>query len=311
MTDKDFYFSSFINQLEFTFDTPYEIVPNHFIRKATHKEADFFQRKINRLCSLHPADLIIDYNVSLEIENNYIKTINNESWRYWIVEHRGNGDDAIDLRFAFLLSKLNLKLELRTQSNSGGFELSPDISNIYNTFQSIFNITKNFIKPITKEELEEVRQIYEIIKQDPNYNVLWGTKKNYRDIDSIPFFSNLRPLSFFIIWELLLAHKPDAKDPSDSITRQLKSKINLVNNRMTQKIDLKVLCGESTKFDTVISKLYSYRSAIIHGDKPDFKKDLIILKDFYTTELILREITRKLIIQAMIEPQLFKDLKDC
>jgi hypothetical protein len=52
------------------------------------------------------------------------------------------------------------------------------------------------------------------------------------DLDSLP----KRTLSFFgyvSIMESLLTHQPDRKDPSDSITRQIRQKMLLIGRRST------------------------------------------------------------------------------
>ncbi|MEZ4952311.1 MAG: hypothetical protein R2825_01885 [Saprospiraceae bacterium] len=80
---------------------------------------------------------------------------------------------------------------------------------------------------------------------------------------------------------------------------------------MSEKLDLTKFVGDLS-LEKTIGKLYSYRSKVVHGDEPDFNRgELQPFKSKINTEKILREITRKLIIQSLIEPELFKDLKEC
>jgi hypothetical protein len=57
--------------------------------------------------------------------------------------------------------------------------------------------------------------------------------------------------------------------------------------------------------------MYEYRSAIAHGGKPDFAKDLLILKSHDHALEFLKETVKAVIRQVIIEPTLIQDLREC
>jgi hypothetical protein len=57
--------------------------------------------------------------------------------------------------------------------------------------------------------------------------------------------------------------------------------------------------------------MYEMRSAIAHGDAPDFKKDLTSLKDFATARSLLIRTVRAVARQALYELRLVADLREC
>ena len=124
-----------------------------------------------------------------------------------------------------------------------------------------------------------------------------------------PTYDPLTVLGYFIVIESLLTHKPDPKDPTDSISRQMRSKIRLLGNRMSPKLDHSGFDCDQAK---VWSALYSYRSTLAHGGDPDFTKgDLTKLKDQATAVNFLQETCRALLRKAVSEPDLVTDLKSC
>jgi hypothetical protein len=50
--------------------------------------------------------------------------------------------------------------------------------------------------------------------------------------------------------------------------------------------------------------MYSYRSAIAHGDIPDFSKDLQLFKNRDEASRLVKQAAKAVIRQALIEPQL-------
>ena len=57
--------------------------------------------------------------------------------------------------------------------------------------------------------------------------------------------------------------------------------------------------------------MYEYRSAIAHGVKPDFAKDLQILKSHDHALELLKETVKAVIRQVLVEPTLIHDLREC
>ena len=304
-------FTFFLNQIEFNFRTPFEFIPHYFIRRANVSESGIIRKSFSNNLGDKFEDYY-KYEITKNEDNKFTLKLNDPSkWRYWIIEYKeGNNSEIHNIQLAFLLSETNLKLDATFffEDGQGRGCIAPSgvaINYYDNPFKNL-----EIIK-VDKENILKVRSIYKLIKKFEDND--WDNKRlrSFKEIESIKWTSPLRLLAYFIIWELLLAHKPDSKDPGDSITRQLKNKINLVNNRMSEKINFSGLIAEEIKLDTIIKKLYSLRSQIVHGDNPDYRRSLSILRGIENAESILREITRKLLIHSLKEPELFRDLKNC
>jgi len=116
-------------------------------------------------------------------------------------------------------------------------------------------------------------------------------------------------LGYFAILESLLTHPPKPTDPYESITRQVKKKIALLDNRWTDRIDYTRFAG--TPPETVWKRMYHYRSALAHGAKPDFGRELSALQNAETALNLLKETVKAVIRYALLEPQLLVDLREC
>ncbi|MFT4758349.1 MAG: hypothetical protein ACI9XO_001759 [Paraglaciecola sp.] len=130
--------------------------------------------------------------------------------------------------------------------------------------------------------------------------------ESFNEINKLHNSSDFKLLSYFSVLESLLTHKP--KDSGDSITRQIKSKIPLINNRLSSPIDLKLFFDQGNE-DTIITKLYGLRSSIAHGER--ITKVEPILKSKLNVLVFMEHIVKEFICQALLEPQLFTDLKRC
>jgi hypothetical protein len=57
--------------------------------------------------------------------------------------------------------------------------------------------------------------------------------------------------------------------------------------------------------------MYACRSKVAHGGVPDFTKDLQLLKSYDHALALVKETTKSVIVQALREPQLLADLREC
>lgn len=151
-------------------------------------------------------------------------------------------------------------------------------------------------------EFEKISSQYEFIKE---------SLTDFFQIEIIPNKSKLKPLGMFIILEKLITHNSSNTDLS--ITRQIKQKLILLNNRMKYKIDFLTPFRptDKTTDKKVIELLYAYRSKIAHGENPDFINELQILKNSKTIYNFMYDALKNIIVVSMNEPQLIKDLKSC
>lgn len=141
----------------------------------------------------------------------------------------------------------------------------------------------------------------------------------FLSLDNLSDSAPLKILGYFSVIEGLLSHVPQQSDRVDSIQRQLIRNINLLNNRLrkiNRGIDFSAF-GQ-TKIENVLGKLYGYRSAVAHGGAAqgaiaEIAKaatagapktvDQLWIHDW------VRNLTKKLILAAIVEPELVRDLK--
>ena len=116
-------------------------------------------------------------------------------------------------------------------------------------------------------------------------------------------------LGYFAILESLLTHQPKPADTIDSITRQVKRKIILLDNRWQPRIDYSPFPKSAP--ERIWSVMYSYRSCLAHGGDPDFKKELHLLVDGNSALRLLRQTVKAVLRPTLVEPQLILDLRNC
>jgi hypothetical protein len=143
-------------------------------------------------------------------------------------------------------------------------------------------------------------------------------------LEKVPLESHLRLLGLMAILELIVTHKPDPKDPTDSLTRQVTHKMRLVGNRnLIHDIPYDVFTyppkpkndtapyARNEKADKAWKKLYSLRSDIAHGSTPDFKKELALLGSMSSAIEFLETTLRSVLRLSIEEPDLVDDLNAC
>jgi hypothetical protein len=84
-----------------------------------------------------------------------------------------------------------------------------------------------------------------------------------------------------------------------------------MNNLFCQNIDPQVFFKTSNKFESVIEKLYSFRSSIAHGEMSDFNEKYSLLEDPNLAKEFLYLLVREALKLSLREPQLINDLKQC
>ena len=120
--------------------------------------------------------------------------------------------------------------------------------------------------------------------------------------------SDLDVIGLFAIVEMLLTHKPNDKEIGDSLSHQIRSKIKLLDKRFKEPLDYRKFGTPDA--DKIWSALYSYRSAVAHGDHVDFSsKNLRVLVNRIEAVDFLVDAVRTLLRHALREPTLLNSLK--
>ena len=165
-------------------------------------------------------------------------------------------------------------------------------------------------------QLENARNVIEWRRAEAPAHVLNAIKR-FLDLDRLPDYSEFKHLGYFAILESILSHAPKDGDRVDSISRQLRRNLSLVNYRLTEVVlSIPFDPFGNAGLDKIVSRLYSFRSAVAHGGDlqgalesinklrvGNTKTDMCWMHDY------LRSIVRR-VIQALIrEPELFLHIK--
>ena len=243
---------------------------------------------------------------------------NPEEWRHAVIASSKNKIFFWDVNLAFSISNADLRIGLIHFENNSYSTPYPEFTmlNIRSPLGAIF----------VDHKLPSLDDLPEL-KQNLDY-VLLNIQNNFPSeirevihifstLDNLADSSLFKTLGYFAVIEGLLSHPPQPSDRMDSIQKQLIRNINLLNNRL-KKINREISWNDfgSTKLDKVLKKLYEYRSAIAHGGKVNtiitdiskmrpgnIKTDHLWIHDW------LRALTKKLILAAIVESELVKDLK--
>lgn len=172
-------------------------------------------------------------------------------------------------------------------------------------------------------DLAEIAEVVELRRafDDAEYPEIARTLALFIEADALPEDSTSKYLAYFGVIESLLTHAPQPNDLVDSLTRQLIRNILLLNNRLPdhRKLQLDTFKNGNTSIapDTVVKKLYGYRSAAAHGG--DTGKAIGWFEQnrppswaghpTFELHAFARSMAKRLLIAAMTEPQLVQDLK--
>lgn len=240
------------------------------------------------------------------------------NWRHAIIECTDKNVFFWNVNLAFAISNADLRMGLIRFENNA--QSTPFINfpmlHVRNPLGAMF--VDHDLPSL--EDLPEIRQnisyvLGNMTKEFPSEisQILFM----FTSLDNLPDSSQFKFLGYFAVIEGLLSHAPQNSDRMDSIQRQLIRNITLLNNRL-KKIDREIQFSHfgETKPENVLVKLYAYRSAIAHGSnledplnninkiRPGSKKtDHLWVHDW------LRIMTKKLLLEAVIEPELVSDLK--
>ena len=212
-------------------------------------------------------------------------------WRYFVIAFRGFNNTIRELEDAFDLAPLELEVAFTVLfmnwSGGDGPTLSWKPGRVYHVLEAAGR-NQSFFRDVSASDIEAIQGINSQLQNHDHRLVdLRRLTAQLNDLKGLPHSSPLRFLGHFALLEALLMHAPKPSDPYDSITRQVKKKLALLNHRWSPPLDYSPFGG--VKPDAIWSKMYSYRSLLAHGGNPDFKRELAILKNHDTALSLLRD----------------------
>jgi hypothetical protein len=298
-------------------DVPYEIIRRHFLQKATPEQTEKIKSLLNMFKSTPSCLLPYEYEV-IETEDDEPghrsfshKHLDPKQWRYWIIFFEGTNAELQELGFALSLMEHEIELGFwlaMIPSLGAGFGWHSQHVHTYLNDQNWQEVSP---KPISAQDLQLASRCYDKLKSLPNeYEHITRAFRRFHELRSIPLSSELTVIGLFSVLESILTHAPKTTEGSDSLVHQIKHKIPLVRKRFVRQLDHRRWFGEMQERN-LWPKLYAYRSKIVHGEKAAVTGKLGPLKDRKTVVDFLRQVMKLLLIEALEEPVLMTDLKEC
>jgi len=302
-------------------DLPVGIIEGHCFRQATDSEIVHIKDMLSQISNGSfligwPAYESIVLEERTKNSTKYqFQALPKEKWKYWVLAFNGTNHKVHELEFGSILLEHDIEFgfslffeQLDQQGRVSARSFPP--SHLIEKFSSPEYMHLNAMN-IRVDELKKIEANYLLHKNlTDEHKYIDHALRNFSALRSIPRKSELLVVGYFSIIESLITHAPRLTESLDSISHQLLNKMLLLNKRYSRKISMDSYFLASAD-EKLWKKLYSYRSCVAHGNKPDFQKEFQILKSQDMVTSFLREQLKELILLAMREPVFISDLRKC
>lgn len=307
------------NNISPSADLPCDIGSGVILRKPTAEELTAIRRLLPSISStsLHmsPYEALITQREDGGVTYNF--TDNSDDWHYYVLSDDEGGSRVYELEPALLLIDPCVEISIRIISEVEGSGEGIRVLGHGGMMPHIFE-RYHYGVPIRGPRLtlsiekfllaENIRKNIESL--NPDYDFVKRAVKMWQELRRVSESSRLQVIGLFSIIESLITHSPRLAESLDSISHQLSGKLRLMTNRMECSNILTHAFGNTAPAN-VWKKLYSYRSSIAHGNAVEFDGEFRVLRSNEVVANFLFSFTRNLLLQALSEPQLFYDLKEC
>lgn len=302
------------NSINFKGDLPFEIIPDHWFRKATAKEIQRIKKELDTRNMQHLAyELKFIPKEDKEASWESVPLAPDE-WRYYVISFRGYNDKIHEIEYSANLLEHDIDIVFTFISHKGmdgfGKIYNPYITSVY--FADPMTGFQPEI-PLQSRELHEINTNYNaIMKLDKDrYHNIFRAISDFHQTKMITNRSSLKVLSYFSIIECLLTHVPRPLDTIDSLTHQVSSKMSLLSKRFQRNLDYARHFPQLPSPEKAWNKLYSYRSTIAHGGDANFKGEYSALSSRDIIHEFLKESLKLLLLYTLREPDFVADLQKC
>lgn len=284
----------------------YTLVPGHVLRRATQDEIEAIKSKLV-LSGAGLLPLFWLWEQKLPLQLGAVEILPEKEWRYFVIAFAGNNASVENIQTASDLAPLELEIAFTIIHEGAGLVWHP--GRLFHVLQAA-RFDESFFRAASKSDLEEIMSIRSWLqKDDEELKKIKPIADQVSQLKALPHDSPLRFLGYFAVLESLLTHSPKPSDPYDSITRQVKKKIALLDNRWPRRIDYTPFGGLAP--EKVWGKMYAYRSLLAHGGSADFGGEFKHLANHELALRLIKETVKAVVRQALIEPRLVLDLRDC
>lgn len=307
-------FCFILTPLNFEGELPFEVIPQHFFRRADSEEIVLIKERLNPYLQPLPLGIFQNprYEFNLSQENGgREEQLQESAWRYWIISFTGTNAEIQNLSMAagLLKDEIELGFEFHFLPNGAtGFGWHAEFLTSF--FQSMKFGQKNGT-PIKADDLREISENHAALKQaEQNHPNIHKAVNRFHYLKALPRQSSMLVIGYFSIIEALIAHKPRLHESLDSINHQLQSKLILLAKKFQRKLDYQEFFDGMTE-EKIWKRLYSYRSAMAHDTLVNFDSEFKDLKGQSNVLGFLREVVKLLLLFALRDPVFVADLKNC
>ncbi|AHK35328.1 hypothetical protein Pd630_LPD09088 (plasmid) [Rhodococcus opacus PD630] len=292
------------------------------IDRASTEEMNLIRPPMQALSQLATREHAPKYEASIETQHEgqaafYHFNLPTDAWRYTVVRPGGEHmDERHKLTQALRICPLDLRIGgwADWQEDPHSAEVNFDFAETGHYFsRKWWTDPTPVIADFTRS-----REIYELrcALDDEKYPEITRALALFVQLDQLEDFMDAKLLGHFTVLESLLSHAPDKYDPVDSITRQLKRNLVLLDHRMPPNENLELdQFGQNATGEQVISKLYSIRSAAAHGGSNaqavKWLNDRTPSGWSWSDNIsgYVRKLTQRVLVAALREPRLVSDLR--
>ena len=299
-------FSLVLDSLNVSAQLPLQLIPDHWFRRAEPQEV---QRIKEQLTAYRNATWAYEFGVT-ELDENRKEghLLPPNEWRYYVISFSPTNNKLRDLEYAANLLKNDISLGYIFFASGIGYDMA-QISTFFGDRHGQMEIPK----PIADDELGQITTNYGLITglDKTRYPNVSRAVADFHQTKAITNRSTLKVLSYFSIIECLLTHPPLPADRTDSVTRQITSKICLLSKRFQRELQYESFFPNIVEPEKVWKRLYTYRSLLAHGGDIDFHQKFSALISTDNIRFFLVETLKLLILYALKEPEFLADLQKC
>lgn len=250
------------------------------------------------------------------IPGKRIEILPETEWRYFVIAFEGSHETLSDIQHASDLAPIEIEIGFAVlftfPGSPGGFVFHPGrfFQSLEDCNQAAYTLNLQSLVHVNERVAQDIATLCAMLRAaDRRLIDVKALAARIGDLKLLPSRSPLIFLGYFAILESILSHSPKFSDPYDFVMRQVKTKIAFLNNRFERKIDYSKFSGAPA--ETVWAKMYNYRNLLAQGATPTFDGDLAILASHAQALGLLKRTLKAVVRQALVEPQLLLDLKDC
>jgi hypothetical protein len=320
-----------LNLFDPMFVLPFEIIPGFILRRPTENERCFIS-EMSMNSRVAGESLAGPYQYRLTFNKGFGMSQERDpsKWRYYVIEFPSIEDRPLvtssrsrkmpTFELAALISDAKFQWAVTgwadcNPAHGMAKSYSPEFLHVYQSYLHQRLMRYRTVPALNQSDCEDVRRVYERLSAlGDAHSFILRACKLYRDSHHMSVHSPFRVLALFTATEFLVTHKPNPSETGDSLTRQIRTKLPLLNRRFDEPY------GPEATFPDVGAKgwelLYAYRSAIAHGMHADFKLPqkkggFAELQNAQSVFFFMDEFVRRLMRHALHEPDLCCDLKQC